>query len=404
MKSTASFVTSEFKNPSGEIVFRVSGQLAGARVRKNFATRAEAQAERQVLEIARLQAEIGMRTAATRLSDDQLKQAEAAFHRLESRTRSLAFYLDYALANYRDPAMDVSLVEATKEYLALRESDHKQGNLSHRQFTSFRCEFRALNIAFAGRTVSELTAAALVEFFKRGNASRKTYNNRRGLLSAFLKYGVMKDWVAENVITKVPHFRGVGHRRGSAPTLNAKQCADIMKWAEENHGGALVPFIVLCLFAGIRPDLYEGEISKLPASDVRLDTGVILIEPSVSKVRMKRSVTIQPNLAAWLRAYPLKEFPIMPRGFRRLRLKFRKQFDLSHDILRHTFISMFVGKYRSMGEAALQAGNSESIIRKHYLDLKSTAEAEAFFSIMPKRRTAPEAIPVAAAQTVDVAA
>jgi hypothetical protein len=40
----------------------------------------------------------------------------------------------------------------------------------------------------------------------------------------------------------------------------------------------------------------------LPASDVRLDTGVILIEPSVSKVRMKRSVTIQPNLAAWLRA------------------------------------------------------------------------------------------------------
>jgi hypothetical protein len=94
----------------------------------------------------------------------------------------------------------------------------------------------------------------------------------------------------------------------------------------------------------------------------------------------------------------------MPRGFRRLRLKFRKQFDLSHDILRHTFISMFVGKYRSMGEAALQAGNSESIIRKHYLDLKSTAEAEAFFSIMPKRRTAPEAIPVAAAQTVDVAA
>jgi hypothetical protein len=107
MKSTASFVTSEFKNPSGEIVFRVSGQLAGARVRKNFATRAEAQAERQVLEIARLQSEIGMRTAATRLSDDQLKQAEAAFHRLESRTRSLAFYLDYALANYRDPAMDV---------------------------------------------------------------------------------------------------------------------------------------------------------------------------------------------------------------------------------------------------------------------------------------------------------
>ena len=38
-----------------------------------------------------------------------------------------------------------------------------------------------------------------------------------------------------------------------------------------------------------------------------------------------------------------------------------------------------------MGEAALQAGNSESIIRKHYLDLKSPAEAEAFFGIFPAR-------------------
>jgi hypothetical protein len=44
-------------------------------------------------------------------------------------------------------------------------------------------------------------------------------------------------------------------------------------------------------------------------------------------------------------------------------------FGLTHDVLRHTYISMFVAKFRSMGEAALQAGNSESIIRRHYLDL-----------------------------------
>ena len=79
----------------------------------------------------------------------------------------------------------------------------------------------------------------------------------------------------------------------------------------------------------------------------------------------------------------------MPRGFRRLRLKFRKQFDLSHDVLRHTFISMFVGKFRSLGDAALQAGNSESIIRKHYLDLKTAAEADEFFGIVPQLRPVP---------------
>ena len=51
--------------------------------------------------------------------------------------------------------------------------------------------------------------------------------------------------------------------------------------------------------------------------------------------------------------------------------------------MRHTFISMFVAKFRSMGEAALQAGNSEGIIRRHYLDLKTLEEAEGFFGILP---------------------
>lgn len=53
--------------------------------------------------------------------------------------------------------------------------------------------------------------------------------------------------------------------------------------------------------------------------------------------------------------------------------------------MRHTFISMFVAKFRSIGKASLQAGNSEAIIRKHYLELKSPDEAEAFFGILPKR-------------------
>ena len=398
------FAVSQFENRNGITSWRVAGWLHGVRIRKNFKTKEEAAAEKAALELNALQAASGLRATATSLSNEQIREAEAVFRRLEGRTRSLGFYVDFALTNYRDPVRDISVADAAKEYVALREADFKQGNLSKRQFTSYRCELRALEIWFRGKTVAELTAQALTEFFKRGNASKKSYNNRRGLISAFLKHGLLKDWVGENVITKVPYFRGVGHRRGSAPTLNVKQCADIMTWAEENHGGALVPFIALCLFAGIRPDLYEGEISKLEAKDVRLDTGVILIEPHVSKVRMKRSVTIQPNLAAWFRAYPLEEFPIMPYAFRRLRLKFRKQFGLSHDILRHTFISMFVGKFRSMGEAALQAGNSESIIRKHYLDLKSTAEAEQFFSILPKRRAALEPGPIAAGQPVDAAA
>ena len=122
--------------------------------------------------------------------------------------------------------------------------------------------------------------------------------------------------------------------------------------------------------------------------DINLDTGVIHVEPEVSKVRMKRNVDIQPNLAVWLRAYPVDRFPIVPPNLEEVRTSIAKKFGLTHDVMRHTFVSMFVAKFRSMGEAALQAGNSESIIRRHYLDLKSATEAEQFFGILPQGNVA----------------
>ena len=168
-----------------------------------------------------------------------------------------------------------------------------------------------------------------------------------------------------------------------------------MEYLEGFQGGRWVPYYALCLFAGIRPGVPDGEISKLRPEAVNLDTGVISIAAEVSKIREPRRVTIQPNLAAWLRAYPLKKFPLVVGNFQQRRVVLRKKFNLKHDVMRHTFISMFVAKFRSMGEAALQAGNSESIIRKHYLDLKSTDEAERFFSILPAHHANTVAFPIA---------
>jgi integrase len=171
-----------------------------------------------------------------------------------------------------------------------------------------------------------------------------------------------------------------------ARTLSAAQVGELMNYCETFEDGRWVPYFALCLFAGIRPSIPDGEIARLKPEDVCLDAGIIHISAEVSKVREPRKIAIQPNLAAWLRAYPLGKFPIIVRvNFHRRREKFNERFNLTHDVLRHTFISMFVAKFRSIGEAALQAGNSESIIRKHYLDLKSTKEAEEYFGIMPKR-------------------
>jgi hypothetical protein len=123
MNQATHFVISEFTNPSGEIVYRVSGWQQGRRYRKNFSTRAEAAAECGVLEIAHVQSSTGVHTAATRLTDAQLQEAEAAFCRLKDEPHSLFFYLDYALTNYREPEHEVPLSDAIEKYLAVKRKD-----------------------------------------------------------------------------------------------------------------------------------------------------------------------------------------------------------------------------------------------------------------------------------------
>jgi integrase len=372
-----------FKNRNGVTSWRVEGSLHGVRLRRNFKTREEAAAEQAALEIRALNTANGLHTIATVLTAEQVREAEALFHRLAGNARPLSFYVDFALATYREPERQKPLADAVAEYVAAKEHEFEQDHISRPQLGRIRWDLRRLQEHFRGRSVAELTVPTLVAFLEIGRPSMKTYNNRRGILSTFFKFAFHRSWVVENPILRVPHHR-IRRRRGFATTFTAAQARDLMEHFEGFEGGRWVPYFALCLFAGIRPGVPDGEITKLRPEAVCLETGTISISAEVSKVREPRRVAIQPNLAAWLRAYPLERFPIVVADFKKRRAKFAKRFGLTHDVLRHTFISMFVAKFRSMGEAALQAGNSESIIRRHYLDLKCQAEAEEFFNIMPK--------------------
>jgi len=380
----STFAITRFENQSGLLSWRVEGRLYGLRIRKNFKSREEAAAEKVALELKSMQAASGLRTAITSLTDAQLREAEASYQRLQGQPLSLAGYLDYALANYRPPVADVLLADAAAEFITLKQAACNRRLISELQVRAITWELGTLKKWFPSHKLAQFSVAVLVPYLERNSPSLKTYNNRRGVLLSFFKFALQKDWITANAVEKIPHHR-INHRRGSAVTITAEQAGKLMAYLETYKGGVLVPYFALCLFAGIRPNVLYGEIKKLRPEDIHLDTGVIHIEPEVSKVRMKRHVTIQPNLASWLRAYPLDKFPIIPaRNMTRMRTKVFETFGLTHDVLRHTFISMFVAKFRSMGEAALQAGNSESIIRKHYLDLKSPAEAERFFGVVPQ--------------------
>ncbi|MEO5960614.1 MAG: hypothetical protein ABIR80_15990, partial [Opitutaceae bacterium] len=80
--------------------FQVVGYVAGKRIRKRFKVREQAMGEKARLEV--LVANTGeIRPVNTRLSREQLAEAEAAFLRLGGKPLSAA--VDWFLATYRPP-------------------------------------------------------------------------------------------------------------------------------------------------------------------------------------------------------------------------------------------------------------------------------------------------------------
>jgi len=376
---------------TGSMSWRVSGMMHGTRIRRNYQDKAYALAEKSALEITALQETSGLRSVGTFLTEAQLREAESLFLQIKDKPRSLAFYTKYGLDNHKEPDSLKTLSDAKDGYILQREEDWKKNRLEENSLNSIKSQMKLLVEMFPKILVAELDVEKIIQYCENGGkAAEKSFNNRRGAVSAFLKFAMSKEWIVKNPIDKVPRYDIAG-KRGASPSLTAEKAKELMEYLETYENGKLVPFYALCLFAGIRPN---GEISKLPVEAISLDNGIIRIDPTVSKVGMLRHVTIQPNLAEWLRAYPLDKHPIIVPGLRAERTKLNEQFGLGHDILRHTFISMHVGKFRSMGNAALQAGNSESIIKKHYYAVKSAEEAGDFWDIRPKKKGEPDAAAV----------
>lgn len=368
--------------------FRLTGWLDGRRIRKQFKSRDEALGEQNTLQVQAANVGGTVRSRVTRLSDAQLAEAEAAFAALGGR--SLTEAIAWFKANYRPPVLAMPLAKATASFLVDR-AQHVRPVVMR----NYRHTLTALGAAFPDRHVHDLGTADLQTFLAGREIGKKRFNNLRGELHTFFAFcqAPMRGWTRQNPATALPSFK---LSRGLPEIITAQKAADLMAFVATYAGGSrstlapgcLVPYFALCLFAGLRPSVQNGEVAKLARSPdlakaINAELGVIRLSPEQSKVKSVRQVTIRPNLAAWLERYPLKRFPILPPNARRMINEVRHKFGIGPDVLRHTFISMFVAKWKSLGEAALEAGNSETMIRRHYLNVVSAADAEAFWSICP---------------------
>lgn len=363
------------------VTHQVVGYLNGQRVRRKFKTRDGALGELNRLQVEAANGAGAVRAVNTRLTQEQIMEAEACFQRLTGKPLSLA--VDWFLTTYRPPNAEIALETARDSFLADRA-------LHVRTFAlrDYRRTLAVFCAALPGRPVHSITTGEVQTFLTARKVGKKRWNNLRGDLHAFFNYCIAapRGWLSQNPVKPIATFE---INRGLPEILAVAKAAELMEYVQTYADGAIAPYFALCLFAGLRPCIPDGEVWKLGKQkdvgrfiDVALK--VIRISPEIAKTKGVRSVTIQSNLASWLRRFPLDRFPIVPPNIRRMVQHVREKFALSDDVLRHTMISAHVARFRSLGDTALQAGNSEGIIKKHYLNLLSAADAKKFWAIRPK--------------------
>jgi hypothetical protein len=375
-------------NPTGSISYRVMGTIRpkAPQRKKHFLNPEDALATQAAWESERIMNGAAVRPKITRLTQAELAQAEAAVEMLKGTgitiIEATRFFLRQPAPT---PASLVSrkVIDAHGEFLAER-----------RPFVG-NCQYENLRLAgenffaFIGTDtlLADVTSKQVVAWLKsKGEIKKKTWNNYRNDLSTFFEWCVAspRRWIADNPVKEVPQHEILA----ALPERLAIDTARALMADIETTYSEWSLFFALSLFAGIRPDMANGEIFKLAAAVGRngaekyFCNGVVHITAEIAKDKRPRQTILPANLLQWIDRYSVTPTAICP-GHWPTYGAIREKFQIPHDGLRHTAISAFVSRHGSFADAAMQFGNSESMIRTHYFNRMTKAEAEAFYAILP---------------------
>ena len=238
------FCITEFKNPSGQTAFRVYGwKVQGngfdARVRENFKTHDEALARKQQLEIQSANLESAARTVVTRLTPEQVIDAEAALKELDGKA-SLLNAARYWRQNYRAPVSNVRLLDALTQFLAWLDGNDCQ--LRSHSKKNLRNRVSAFVNSMPGTRVSDVTPDMIDAYLSNRAVSPKSKDNDRRAVSRFFAWCMDGEGAASKRrwTTANPCHREKAKRQTSeqAPTiLSLEQCKALMQAAVHHKGG-----------------------------------------------------------------------------------------------------------------------------------------------------------------------
>lgn len=274
---------------------------------------------------------------------------------------------------YRPLRAAKNMPEIVEEYLA-----ELKPNISLAYWRNLSFRLRRFARRFSGE-IALVTKSEMEKWLTGLSLAPASRNSERRSIVGLFRWARSEKYLPDVMKTEgeaLKNFKAVTDIR----IFDLPSVEKLMRHLEKNHPDR-VPFAAIGIFAGVRP----VELTRLDFTAIRWEHGDIEIRANESKTGGRRLVEMPDNLKLWLAPFRNRLGPIgntdsAPRLHEIAR---RIGVAWSPDIMRHSAISYGVAVKNEIGSVALNAGNSESIIKRHYLKRVTREEGRAFFAIGP---------------------
>ncbi len=251
-----------------------------------------------------------------------------------------------------------------------------KGNKRTNYITNLRIYLDAWARGQEERSLASITLDEIENYVneKKSVGSRLTTINR---ISTLFSFAVRRGWIVANPCKRIERPTP----EDKMPTiLNDDETLKLLAYVK-NEMPKMAAWTALALFAGLRPE----EADKITWDKINLTAGTVLVTPDITKVRNARTVHLEPVAVAWLKLGG--DLPLNQGVRRRANSNLRDHMgwkEWPKDVLRHTCASHWIALKKSYGAVAIEMGNSESILRKHYRAEVAQAECKTFWALTPK--------------------
>jgi len=373
----------------GETFYQVDGRKKGTKgKRHHFSTKAEAEDRAREIEADfRMEGVEGLALSAE-LRVEALKAETKLKPHGKTVMDAVHFYIAHLEAEEKKKRSQ-TVHNLAEEWHKAKKAQQAKGILRERTVTDIGVTAGTLQKQWGSLRIAEMTTEHFEKYLDGLEVKQQTYANLRSQFSQFFNWCISRGYTTENPLKKIE----VEVMKRDVQILTVKEAQRLMRKVEAKFPELMV-YHAVCLFGGLRPT----EAKLLKWEDIHLEERQITVLQTTSKVKETRNVQIEDTLFHWLKSHEgsKKGFIVKQKGFRTATEKFRIALGYKigeenedgpkwiEDILRHTYASYWLPKYKHRGQLAEQMGNSIKMIKDHYKQVVKSSDVDAFWSILPE--------------------